>query len=252
MHRLPPNHDCIFLLEFLERPSKDREFIDRIQGKTGSPQERIAALIKNSLILRFSLVELVHLVTGTALVAAVGLSMNSYQLRWDFLAVFISAFIIHEFGHKFLAQAYHALAEFRLIPFGAGITAISALPILPFKFIAPGAVFVQGQLSKGRLGRVSWIGPLTNLAMGSGFIIAYFLNSWLHLDIAISTLTAGAMFNGWIAIFNLIPFMGLDGSKIFAWNKLAWVLTIGAAAGLFFGSDLISGGGTVGFLGRWF
>jgi Zn-dependent protease len=62
----------------------------------------------------------------------------------------------------------------------------------------------------------------------------------------------GARFNGWIALFNMIPFMGLDGSKIFAWNKLVWVLTMAGAVGLFLGSDLISGSGILQFLGRRF
>jgi hypothetical protein len=46
--------------------------------------------------------------------------------------------------------------------------------------------------------------------------------------------------------------MGLDGSKIFAWNKLVWVLTMAGAVGLFLGSDLISGSEILGFLSRRF
>jgi Zn-dependent protease len=118
--------------------------------------------------------------------------------------------------------------------------------------IMPGAVFVGGPLSEGRHGRVSWIGPLTNLAMGAGFIVAYFAVEALSLDVSSQILLVGARFNGWIALFNMIPFMGLDGSKIFAWNKLVWVLTMAGAVGLFLGSDLISGSGILRFLGRQF
>jgi hypothetical protein len=42
--------------------------------------------------------------------------------------------------------------------------------------------------------------------------------------------------------------MGLDGQKIFGWNKLVWVLTFAAAIGLFIGAELLKGGG---FLGRF-
>jgi Zn-dependent protease len=35
-------------------------------------------------------------------------------------------------------------------------------------------------------------------------------------------LYAGASFNAWIAMFNLLPFGVLDGQKIFDWNKIAW------------------------------
>lgn len=244
IHRLPPNHKCALLHEFVDRPIKDREFIQRVQGRTGSPSERISASLKNTLILRFSKLELVHLVIGTALVTAVGMSLNNYNFKWDFLAIFISAFIVHEFGHKFLAQMYNAWAEFRVIFFGAAMTAISVL--LPFKFIAPGAVFIGGPLSEGRHGRVALIGPLTNLAMGTGFIAAYYLATGL-IDVPASTLRIGAFFNGWIAFFNLIPFMGLDGSKIFSWNKTVWILTMAGAIGLF-----ISGGALETIFGRFF
>jgi Zn-dependent protease len=250
MHRLPPNHQCALLQDFLERPARDREFIERVQGRAGSPQERVASSVRNALILRFSKTELAHLVLGTALVTAVGLSINHYQLRWDFLAIFISAFMVHELGHKFLAQIYRAWAEFRVIFYGAAMTAISIF--LPFKFIAPGAVFVSGSLSEARHGRVSWIGPLTNLAMGSGFIIAYLIAESATFDFPSQILAVGARFNGWIALFNLIPFMGLDGSKIFAWNKAIWILSFLGAIGLFIGSDLISGGGILRFLAGLF
>ena len=135
--------------------------------------------------------------------------------------------------------------------FGAVITAFSALPFFPFKFIAPGAVMVSGNLSESRSGKVSWIGPLTNLAMGTGFLLSY-----LILETAVGSankiLLAGVWFNGFIAFFNLIPFMGLDGQKIFGWNKLVWVLTFAAAIGLYIGGDYLSGGGIIGFLRRFF
>lgn len=252
VHRLPPNHNCPLLDRFLERPAKDREFIERVQGRSGSSQEKAVASIKNALLFRFSKIELLHLFVGTALVTAVGLSFNDYSVRWDFLAIFISAFMVHELGHKFLAQMYHAWAEFRVILFGAALTAISALPILPFKFIAPGAVYIGGPLSEGRYGRVAWIGPLTNLAMGSGFVVAYYLAGSLPISVPTGILAVGAYFNGWIALFNLIPFMGLDGSKIFSWSKIIWILTMAGAIGLFVASDLMSGGGTLRFLTSWF
>jgi Zn-dependent protease len=248
-HRLPPNHDCPLIDQYVGSPARKREFIERAQGKAGSPQERLKATVRNGLILRFSKLEMVHLVIGTALVTGVGLSLNDYRIRWDYLIVFISAFVVHEFGHKFLAQLYHAWAEFRLVLFSAAITAFSALPIMPIKFIAPGAVFI-GPLSNSRHGKVAWIGPLTNLAMGGGFILAY-LASALYFD-PMPIFLVGARFNAWIAIFNLIPFMGLDGAKIIGWNKIVYGLTMAGAVGLFVLVDIIGGGGTLRFFGRLF
>lgn len=252
LHRLPPNHNCIFLKDYLAQPARNREFLERIQGRAGSPQERLKSTLRNMIFLRFSKTEVLHLLIATILVSAVGFTLyGGFRFRWDFLAIFISAFIIHELGHKFLAQFYRAWAEFRVSLYGAVITAISALPFFPFKFIAPGAVMISGNLTIGRYGKVSLVGPLTNLAMGAGFIIAYVMfATTIHASYPI--LVVGARFNGFIAFFNLIPFMGLDGQKIFGWNKIVWLLTMAAALGLFLGGDLLSGGGTIGFFRRFF
>lgn len=247
LHRLPPAHECTRLRDFMEQPARDREFLERVRGRSGSPQERAATTLKNAVMLRFSKVEVLHLVIGTALVTAVGMSIFGYRPRWDILVIFISAFMVHELGHKFLAQIYHAWAEFRVLFYGAAMTLISALPFFPFKFIAPGAVMVSGNLTQGRSGRVSWIGPLTNLAMGLGFLVAYMVGG--ELGAPAQVLAIGVRFNGWIALFNLIPFMGLDGQKIFAWNKIVWVLTIVAAVGLYLAGEMVSGGG---LLSRFF
>lgn len=234
----------------MARPARDREYFDRLSGRAGSPQDRIVSGLRNGLLLRFSLVEILHLLVGTGLVTAVGLSFVKYQLSLDFLAVFVSAFLVHELGHKFLAQMYRAWAEFRIILFGAAFTAFSALPFIPIKFIAPGAVFI-GPLSRSRHSRVALIGPLTNLAMGAGFVAAYYLSSALNAE-TIRILAIGAWFNGLIAVFNLIPFFGLDGSKIFEWNKLAWVMSLAAAIGLYVVADMLTGGVVLRLLGRIF
>lgn len=249
-HRLPPNHNCVFLRDFLEQPARDREFLEHIHGREGLPHERIGSALYDVIYLRFSKTEVLHLAIATILVAAVGMSFYDFTFRWDFIAIFVSAFIIHELGHKFLAQFYRAWAEFRILFYGAVMTAISALPFFPFKFIAPGVVWVSGNLSQSRSGKVSWIGPLTNLAMGTGFLVSYL--PLATIDSANSILLAGVRFNGFIAFFNMIPFMGLDGQKIFGWNKLVWVLTFAAAIGLFIAGDLLAGGFTTGLFQRFF
>ena len=43
----------------------------------------------------------------------------------------------------------------------------------------------------------------------------------------------GAIFNSWIALFNLLPFGNLDGQKIFSWSKIVWILMIVGSMGLF-------------------
>lgn len=170
---------------------------------------------------------MLHLFVATLLVTGVGLSFNHYRhISWQFLAIFISAFLVHELAHKLLAQYYGSWAEFRAQLYGLVITAISALPIMPFKFIAPGAVMV-GLSDKNKFGRVALVGPLTNLVMGFSFLISTYIYPY-H-----SYLYAGASFNAWIAMFNLLPFGVLDGEKIFYWNKIAWGLTMASTMVLF-------------------
>jgi Zn-dependent protease len=99
--------------------------------------------------------------------------------------------------------------------------------MMPFKFIAPGAVMI-GLSDRSKFGRVALIGPLTNLAMGFSFLL---LSLFLHTYSPY--FAAGASFNGWIALFNLMPIGVLDGQKILDWNKVVWGITMAAASGLF-------------------
>jgi Zn-dependent protease len=183
--------------------------------------------IRRAIRIKSSKTELLHLFVATLLVTAVGLSFNHYRhISWQFLTIFISAFLVHELAHKLLAQSYGSWAEFRAQLYGHVITAISALPIMPWKFIAPGAVMV-GLADRNKFGRVALVGPLTNLVMGFSFLISTYIyphHSYLY---------AGASFNAWIALFNLLPFGVLDGEKIFDWSKIAWGLTMASTIVLF-------------------
>jgi len=182
--------------------------------------------------IKSSKTELLHLSIATLLVMAVGLSFNHYRyISWQFLAIFVTAFLIHELAHKFLAQYYGSWAEFRAQLYGLIITAISALPIMPFKFIAPGAVMV-GLSDKNKFGRVALIGPMTNLIMGFGFLMSSYLFPYSPY------MYVGASFNAWIAMFNLLPFGVLDGQKIFDWNKVVWACTMVSTMALFITSYL--------------
>src|SRR6185436_20580137 len=148
--------------------------------------------------IKSSKTELLHLGIATLLVTAVGLSLYRH-ISWQFITIFTSAFLFHELAHKFLAQYYGSWAEFRAEIYGLILTAISALPIMPFKFIAPGAVMIRLN-DRSKFGRVALIGPLTNLAMGFSFLILTLTYNSYNPYFAV-----GASFNGWIAMFNLIP-----------------------------------------------
>src|SRR5215213_9187970 len=154
-------------------------------------------------------------------------SLNNYRyISFEFLVIFIIAFLFHELAHKFLANFYGSWAEFRAEVYGLIVTAISAIPFIPFKFIAPGAVIV-GISNKEKLGKVALIGPMTNLVMGFLFLLLSYLYPYLlYFNI-------GASFNAWISMFNLLPFGVLDGQKIFNWNKVVWFFTMAITMTLF-------------------
>src|SRR5215467_10215845 len=220
LHRIPINHSCLYIHKYTE---KRRHMTD---GNYDSSNNIGRALLR-AIKIKSSRTELLHLSIATLLITGVGLSFNHYRyISWQFLVVFISAFLVHELAHKFLAQYYGSWAEFRAQLYGLVITAISALPIMPFKFIAPGAVMV-GLSDRNKFGRVALVGPLTNLVMGFSFLISTYIYPY-H-----SYLYAGASFNAWIALFNLLPFGVLDGEKIFDWNKIAWGLTMASTIVLF-------------------
>lgn len=223
-HRNPLHHSCLFLYSYNKR-TKGTLFNDKRDNKSDLSGLRN---IGNILNIKTSKTELIHLSVATALVICVGLSLNNYRyFSWQFLAIFTSAFLVHELAHKFLAQYYGSWSEFRAEIYGLILTAISALPIMPFKFIAPGAVMVRLN-DRSKFGRVALIGPLTNLAMGFSFLIIA-----LTYDPSNPYFTVGASFNGWISMFNLIPMGILDGQKIFDWNKIVWGAAMAAAMVLF-------------------
>ncbi len=224
-HRNPIIHTCAFL-EVYNKKNHDAKFANHyVSNFNPSPMN----ILRRIFGIKSSRTELLHLSIATVLVTCVGLSLNQYRtFSWHFLAIFISSFLVHELAHKFLAQYYGSWAEFRAEMYGLIITAISALPIMPFKFIAPGAVMVHlGDRQK--FGRVALIGPVTNLVMGFSFLFL----SYIFVNSSAYFFAIGASFNGWIAMFNLIPIGVLDGQKIFDWNKPVWGVSMAAAMVLF-------------------
>ena len=219
-HRLPISHSCSAIDKFSEKRKKNL-FHDNF-SRNGFLHD-----FSKTVNIRFSLTEIKHLLLATFLVLLVGMSLNNYRyISFEFLVIFIIAFLFHELAHKFLANFYGSWAEFRAEVYGLIVTAISAIPFIPFKFIAPGAVIV-GISDKEKLGKVALIGPMTNLVMGFFFLLLYYLYPYLLY------FSIGASFNAWISMFNLLPFGVLDGQKIFNWNKVVWVFTMAITMTLF-------------------
>ncbi len=159
-----------------------------------------------------------------------------------FVAFFISLFTIgigflfHELAHKFLAQRYGCIAEFR--SFDNMLFLALIFSFFGFVFAAPGAVMIQGGLSRSQNGKVSAAGPAMNLLV-SLFFLAIALSSTGLLQ---AVGRYGFMINAWLALFNLIPFAMFDGKKIFDWSKLAYGVLAAVALSLVAVENLFSAG----------
>ncbi|HET7391131.1 MAG TPA: hypothetical protein VFJ51_09940, partial [Nitrososphaeraceae archaeon] len=102
LHRIPINHSCPFINKYTEK----RRLM--MQGKYDASPASFGNSIVSSLLraikIKSSRTELLHLSIATLLITGVGLSFNHYRyISWQFLVVFISAFLVHELAHKFLA-----------------------------------------------------------------------------------------------------------------------------------------------------
>lgn len=141
----------------------------------------------------------------------------------DFYQKFIIAaltvgigFLLHELGHKFVAQRYGCFAEFR--SFDNMLILAIAMSFFGFVFAAPGAVMISGRVNIRRNGIISAAGPLVNLGLAVLFLPLFFIPSQFLQLVALY----GFMINSWLALFNMIPVWLFDGHKIWRWNKAVY------------------------------
>jgi len=119
-------------------------------------------------------------------------------------------------------------AEFRITVWGAIITLLSI--ISPFKIISPGAVMIGGMADRKTIGKISIVGPSTNIVLALLFLLLFQVS---QISIVFGFAFAfGVLINSFIAVFNLIPFGILDGFKVFSWNKVIWAVAFSISLAL--------------------
>lgn len=170
--------------------------------------------------LRFSRIEIKHLLLSWIFVSIIFYNAFNIPFFYSFITVGLG-FILHELGHKFVAQHFHFIAEFRA-DFSMLFFSF-LLSFLHFVFLAPGAVLILGNMDKRKNGIISLAGPLMNILLaGLFFGLMIFYKSPI--------LGYGFMINAWLAMFNMLPFPMFDGKKVFSWNKSVYFTTLTISA----------------------
>ncbi len=204
---------------------------------TSSPVRRIRF---SGTEVRHILLAVLVLVFAFALWQAGGLGASATRLLSSLIVATIAVptgFLLHEFGHKLVAQSYGHWAEFRAYTYGLILAVVTAL--LGFLFAAPGAVRIAGPVTRRESGRISLAGPLVNLVIGAVFLAGAFvlqgagINPVVLGGLGARTLLEGvALINLLLGAFNMIPFPPLDGSKVVRWDLRAYGVTLAALVGL--------------------
>lgn len=162
--------------------------------------------------------------------------------RINFLIIFVLAFftagigfLFHEIMHKYVAQNYGLLAEFRASYKMLWLAIVFSF--FGFIIAAPGAVFIRGHITQEKNGKISMAGPLTNIVLALIFLALILILNVSGIFRAF--LSFGLTINSLLAAFNMIPVMPFDGAKVFAWNKKIYSIILILGIGLFVLSFLI-------------
>ncbi|MDR3283427.1 MAG: Zn-dependent protease [Candidatus Methanoplasma sp.] len=188
--------------------------------------------------IRFSRVEIIHILIAVIVlsVAFTAILYRGSRLNYDSyvlnlvelfavaLLLVVCSFMLHEFGHKFVAQRYNVWSEFRVYPSGLMIALLFSL-VAGFLFAAPGAVYIRGNVDREMNGKISLAGPAVNFAVAAVAMALCFSVGGLW-----GILPMLLYLNAVLGLFNMIPVLPFDGSKIFAWSKLAYVAAIAVGA----------------------
>ena len=165
-----------------------------------------------------------------------------FSIPLSFYEVFIisaisvgTGFLLHELGHKIVAQRYGCFADFRA--FDKMLLLAIFMSFFGFVLAAPGAVMINGRVDKTRNGKISAAGPIINLILAFLFLSVLLTSPEGFLKIIAFY---GFFINSLLALFNMIPFGIFDGAKVLRWNKKVYGSIVAIALLFFFLKNFIS------------
>jgi Zn-dependent protease len=189
------------------------------------PQEHYIGVPQKG-VLKFSKKEKMDLLLAIgALTLAFALWLYSSNIPFYLLAIMafcavMTGFFLHEVAHKYMAQKYGSWAEFRAWPLYLLIAIATAF--FGVILAMPGAVYHKGYLTKEQTGKVSAAGPVINTIIASIILPVILFVPGIPFEVGVLLWMVFSV-NVIIGCFNLVPFFGLDGTKIIKWNILIWL-----------------------------
>lgn len=155
-------------------------------------------------------------------IATVGIGLNA---GW-FAVLAISGIaaglgvVLHELAHKLVASRMGFTTRFVADKMMLVVGVVIAL--LRFVFLAPGGVHIWPAPTIERSARISIAGPATN----AGIAVVALALALQGVPFA----RYAALINAYLAVFNLLPFPGFDGQKVWSHSK-AWAIGAIAVSG---------------------
>ncbi len=226
-HRLPEKHNCPGIFAASSPYEKEMK---EIKAKIRTEEELIKTASRKRTIR-----EATHIVLSVLLVSLVGLSLIGYDVLFRinlyiiivYITGFALSYLMHELAHRIVARRNNVRAYFKLDPVGSMLTLVSAIPMLPIKFISPGAVVLAAPTTLKVIGSTAFWGPATNIIISTVLYILSIISAPVLLSPWLSSiLLILSKFNAFIAFFNLLPFGPLDGLKIIRWSLPRWAVAI--------------------------
>jgi len=146
--------------------------------------------------------------------------LTYYKKKFNFedfkFAVMVTApaIILHEFGHKFVAMLFGAVATFKAAYFFLGIGVLLKVLNTGFIFFVPAYVQWAGNVTHFQAAMIAFAGPAVNFLIFGGVSLYLKFGDVNKKHIPFLLLTK--RINLFLGIFNMIPFKPFDGGHFFS------------------------------------